>query len=329
MMIVISGGGGFVGLSVAEAALVREEEVILISDRALPTPVQAALERLPGRLRVEIADVRDGEAMSSIMSRGKVDALFPFAALTPSAQTESERPEAVIDVNLFGFITQLRAARDHGVGRVIVPSSGGVYGESSYTLPWLDEETTPCRPNSIYGVTKFAVEATGLRLGDLWQMDTLAVRIGGVFGPWERQTGAREMFGPHYRMLRLAMAGEDITLPARWPATSSIYSRDLAAALLHVAQLPAPAHRVYNLCTGRDWSDDLPDWADMLCNLYPGVAWRRANADEPGNLVVTDPRDRGRLVTARLGAEDWSPSFLGRAAYTDYADWTREHAGCF
>lgn len=328
MSILVTGGGGFVGLSIIEAGLKQGRRVALVSDRSVPAPIVAALKRLPGQLSVHRADVRDAPAVRLLLEQEKPAFLFPFAALTPSPQTEEAEPEKVIDVNLTGFLVQLRAARDAGVRRVIVPASGGVYGESAYEYEWLDEASTPCRPNSIYGMTKFAVETAALRLAALWKMNVVVARIGGVFGPWERQTGAREMFGPHYRMLKLAMAGEDIILPHRFPATSSIYSRDLASALLHLAQLDGRAHDVFNVCSGRDWADDLPHWAERLCRINPRLNWRRAQDDEPSNIVVTDPRDRGKLDISRLKQSGWSPSFLGNSAYDDYADWLRDHADC-
>lgn len=328
MPIVVTGGAGFVGLSTIEAALRIEEEVALVSDRPVPKAVLDTLRRLPGCLHIHQADVRDAEAMKSILDLHRPDVLFPLAALTPSPHTEDTHPDAVIDVNLMGFVTQMRAARDAGVRRVIVPASGGVYGDSAYDFEWLDE-TTPCRPNSIYGTTKYAVETTGLRLGALWGIETVAARIGGVFGAWERQTGSREMFGPHYRMLRLAMAGEDIVLPATFPATSSIYSRDLAEGLLHLARLSTPKHSVYNVCTGRNWADDLPHWAEALCILYPGVSWRRADVGERSNITITDSRDRGRLDNSRLTESGWLPAYLGAEAYADYARWLSENPGCF
>lgn len=328
MSIIITGGAGFVGLNIVEAALRQEEEVALVSDRAVPKAVLAAMRQLPGRLHIHQADIRDAAAMQSILDLHRPDVLFPMAALTPSPRTEDAHPETVIDVNLIGFVTQMRAARNAGVQRIIVPSSGGVYGDSAYDFEWLDE-STPCRPNSIYGTTKYALETIGLRLGALWDVETVAARIGGVFGAWERQTGAREMFGPHYRMLRLAIAGEDIVLPAAFPATSSIYSRDLATGLLHLARLSAPKHAVYNVCTGRNWANDLPRWAETLCALYPGLSWHQAAPEEASNITIIDSRDRGRLNNSRLIESGWSPVYMGADAYADYARWISEHPACF
>lgn len=328
MAIIVTGGGGFVGLNIVEAALRAGDEVILVTDRMPADPILAGLQEIGGKLRIETADVRDLEAMRRIFALAPVDVLFPFAALTPSVETEGEAPEKVIDVNLMGFIAQLRAAREVGVGRVIIPSSGGVYGSSTYENTLLSE-ATPCRPNSIYGTTKYAVETAGLHLSELWGLDAIAARIGGVFGPWERQTGAREMFGPHHRMLRLAAAGEDIILPAHFPATSSIYSRDLAAGLLHLARMSQPGHRVYNVCSGRNWAEDLPRWAETLCGLFPGIRWRQAKAGEATNITVTDPRDRGLMDPGRLMESGWKPVWLGTPAYEDYADWIKSCPQCF
>jgi nucleoside-diphosphate-sugar epimerase len=44
-------------------------------------------------------------------------------------------------------------------------------------------------PAALYGVTKLAEEQTALRLGQVYDIDTRAIRMGPVFGPWEYRNG--------------------------------------------------------------------------------------------------------------------------------------------
>ena len=202
MTVLVTGGTGFVGLNLAEALLARRERVVLAG---LDQPPAAALRRfaqLPGTLVTEVADVRDEAGLEALFRRHSVTRLFPFAAVTSGPEREGAQPEAVFQTNLLGLIAQLRAARAAGVARVIVPSSSAVYGESFYRLPELDEESA-CVPVSLYGVSKFAVERTGLRLGTLWELDVIAARIGALFGPWERDTGLRDTLSPFWQAAQL------------------------------------------------------------------------------------------------------------------------------
>ena len=323
----VTGGTGFVGLNLVEALLARGEHVVVVALDDIPEPARNTFATLPGRLAVERADVRDGAALAALMRRHGVDRLFPFAAITSGPEREAEAPEAVIEVNLLGFIAQLRAARDAGVRRVIAPSSAAVYGESFYTHARLDETNTPPIPVGIYGVTKYAVERTGLRLGALWGLDVIAARIGSVFGPWERDTGLRDMIGPHWHLARIARDGGEAVLPETIPPYTWVYSRDIAAGLLHLLDMQAPPHPVFNLCSGQPWGDVITDWAERLRADHPGFRWRRSADPAAVNVRFTESRPRGAMDISRAAATGWTPRFAPPAAYEDYAMWLRNTPG--
>ena len=325
MTVLISGGSGFVGVAVAEALLARGERVVLF---ALDTPrpeVQQALEALPGHLACETGDVRDPAAFRASLTRHQVDRLLPFAAITSGPQREAEAPEAVFEVNLLGFIAQLQAARDAGVRRVIAPSSGAVYGESYYTDQPLIEEGTPCVPTGLYGISKYAVERTALRLGALWGMDVIAARIGGAFGPWERDTGLRDTLSPHWRLMQAALAGQAAVLPARLPHISWLYARDAASALLHLLDLPDPPHRVFNICSGMPWDGRVLEWPRLLADAFPGFTWRQSSDPAEVTVQLTDLRRRTSMSIDRLLATGWKPCFPPEQAYPDYLEWVMRH----
>lgn len=316
MSVLISGGTGFVGLNLAEALLARGEEVVIAALDDVPASAQRVFARLPGRLTAVRADVRDVEGFTALLRAHQVDRLFPFAAITSGPDREREMPERVVEVNLLGFMGQMRAARDAGVRRVIAPASASVYGESFYSHASLNEVDTPCVPTGVYGVTKYAVERTALRLGDLWGIDVIAARIGAVFGPWERDTGLRDMIGPHWGLARLARDGREAVLPAVIPPFSWVYSRDVAAGLLHLLDMGSTAHRVFNVCSGVTWGPVITQWADRL-----GLAWRQSADPAAVNVRFSEVRARGVMSVARIGATGWAPGFMAEAAYADYAEW--------
>ncbi len=318
MSVLVTGGTGFVGLNLVEALLARGEHVIVAALDDMPSSALRAFAGLPGKLTAVRCDVCDGAAIGALLRQYQVDRMFPFAAITSGPDREAEMPERIISVNLLGFITQLRAARDAGVKRVIAPASASVYGESFFDHALLDEATTPCVPTGVYGLTKYGIERTGLRLGALWGIDVIAARIGAVFGPWERDTGLRDMIGPHWQLARAARDGQAAVLPTVIPAYTWVYSRDVAAGLLHLLDMPDPAHRVFNICSSVPWGEVLTDWADRLTSAFPGFTWQRG--DTP-TIRFSETRPRGIMDNSRLRATDWAPRFLPAAAYADYAEW--------
>ena len=325
MAVMITGGTGLVGLNLAEALLARGEHVVVVALDDIPAPARRAFAGLPGRLTAEVADIRDSDALTTLMRRHRVRGLFPFAAITSGPERESDQPERVIETNLLGFIAQLRAARDAGVARVIAPSSAAAYGESFYTHARLDEETTPCVPTGVYGVTKYAVERTALRLGALWDIDVVAARISSVFGPWEHDTGLRDMIGPHWWIARRAVDGEEAVLPAKFAQYTWVYGRDIAAGLLHLLDLEDPPHRVFNVCSGMKWGGVITQWADLLAGRFPGFTWRQSDDPEQVNVRFTDKRPRGTMDISRITATGWRPRFDPPAAYADYATWLEKN----
>lgn len=327
MSVMVTGGTGFVGLNLVEALLARGEHVIAVALDAMPPVAAAQFAKLPGRLETVRADVTDAAAMTALMRAHAVKRLFPFAAITSGPDRERDAPERVIEVNLLGFMAQLRAARDAGVGRVIAPSSAAVYGESFFSHAWLDEVNTPPVPTGVYGVTKYAVERSGLRLADLWGLDLVVARIGGVFGPWERDTGLRDMIGPHWHLALRATNGQAAVLPAEIPAYTWVYSRDVAAGLLHLLDLRDPPHRVFNICSGMSWGPVITQWADRLVQTVPGFTWRHASNPAEVNIRFTETRPRGIMDVTRIGTTGWTPRFSPEAAYADYAAWLANTPG--
>lgn len=323
MTVLISGGTGFVGLNLAEALLARGERVVLYALDAPPEETLRRLRALPGTLAPERGDVRDAAAFAACLRRHAVDRLFPFAAITSGPDREDEAPERVFEVNLLGFVSQLRAARDAGVRRVVAPSSSAVYGESFYGADPMREDATPPVPVSLYGVSKYAVERTALRLGALWGLDVVAARIGAVFGPWERDTGLRDSLSPFWQLEQAARAGGEAVLPAAIPAYSWIYSRDAAGALLHLLDLAAPPHRVFNVCSGQSWDGRLLDWCRLLEGAYPSFRWRQSADPAETTIRLSDTRPRAPTSIDRLSGTGWSPRFPPSAALADYLAWSR------
>ncbi len=329
MAVMVTGGTGFVGLNLVQALLARGEHVVVAALDDIPAPARSTFATLPGRLEAVRADIRDitadPAAFTALLRHHAVDRLFPFAAITSGPAREAAAPELVVQVNLLGFMAQLRAARDAGVRRVIAPSSASAYGDSFFTHALLDEATTPCVPNGVYGMTKYAVERCGLRLGELWGLDVIAARIGSVFGPWERDTGLRDMIGPHHYLARLAVARQAAVLPATIPASAWVYGPDVARGLLHLLDMENPPHRSFNICSGQMWGEVITSWADTLAEHYPGFTWRRADDATPANIRFTELRPRGRMDIARIQATGWQPQYGPAAAYAHYAAWLAEN----
>lgn len=126
MKTLITGGGGFVGLNIAEALLRAGDDVIVLGNQDPPAYAMAALGQLPGKLDVIRADVSDRDAIDAAFSQSRPHRVVHAATITAGADRELREFDRIIDVNIKGTANVLRAALACGVGKFVYVSSGEV-----------------------------------------------------------------------------------------------------------------------------------------------------------------------------------------------------------
>jgi len=325
MTVLITGGTGFVGLATAEALAARGEALVLFGREPLPVAFRSA--PWAGRIAALVeGDVRSAEDLARAFAAAAIDHVVHAAALTPDANRERAEPEQIGSVNLGGTLALLRAAAEQPAPprRVLVLSSVAVYGFAPPAPDGLyHEDAPPPAPETLYGITKLAAEQAALRLGDLHGLDTRAVRLGPVFGPWEHHSGARDALSPHHQIARAARAGRPVLLP-RPMLADWLYARDAGVALADVLLSPVLRSRVLNL--GGGVVTDLPAWCALISESWPDFTWHIA--DDGGAPVGTETiryglrRDRAALSNGRLCDETgFRHRFSLAAAARDYLAW--------
>ena len=123
----------------------------------------------------EIADVRSGEQITSIVRKYHIDTIFNLAALL-SAVAE-KKPLLAWDIQMNGLLNILEIARENSCA-VFTPSSIGSFGP---TTPLINTpQDTIQRPLSMYGVTKVSTELLSDYYFHKYGVDTRAVRFPGL-----------------------------------------------------------------------------------------------------------------------------------------------------
>lgn len=150
--ILITGGAGFIGSSLAERLLSGDHQVVLVDN--LLTGDLRKLPRHP-KCRFIKCDVNDYRDIAAIMTSFQFDYVFHFAAVVGVART-LENPVMVLN-DLAGIRNILELSKNTGVKRVFYSSSSEVYGEP-VELPQ-HEETTPLNSRLPYAVVKNVGEA--------------------------------------------------------------------------------------------------------------------------------------------------------------------------
>ncbi len=132
---------------------------------------------------VALCDVRDRAALRAALERAEPDGVYHLAALS-FVPTTFERPELAYEVNFLGAVELLAAVRDVAPrARVVVVTSGEVYGwiESAGELPLVERQ--PLRPLSPYSVAKAAADLAAFQFFWSHSLDVVRARPFNHTGP--------------------------------------------------------------------------------------------------------------------------------------------------
>jgi len=173
--IVITGGAGFIGSSIAREALERGFEVRIIDNMFTGSPEN--ISDINGRVKLINGDIRDRGLLEKELEGA--DFVSHQAALR-CVPTSLKEPFEYNDVNINGTLNVLEAARKCGVKRVVFASSSSVYGDTE-KLP--EKESDELKPLSPYAVTKLAGELYMKSYYQLYGLETVSLRYFNVYGP--------------------------------------------------------------------------------------------------------------------------------------------------
>lgn len=244
MLMLVTGGAGFIGSHIVHALLEEGHEV-----RVLDNLATGNRDNLPTRRDVEFVegDIRDlGLVFHSMQG---VDAVFHQAAL-PSVPRSIADPLSCHEVNITGTFNVLLAARDAGARRVVFASSSSVYGDTP-ELP--KHEGMPPHPLSPYAAAKLAGEHYGRLFHDHYGLETVGLRYFNVFGP--RQSPKSEYAAAIPRFISTILAGEEPVIFGDGEQTRDFTPvENVVAANLGAAFSPLAAGKVYNVACGERMS---------------------------------------------------------------------------
>jgi nucleoside-diphosphate-sugar epimerase len=241
------------------------------------------------------------------------------AVITAGAAREIADPETIVAVNIQGAVGTLMAAVRCGVRRFVYPSSGSIYGHAAKGVAVIEEDSLLPSPVMLYGLTKRAAETILPRVAETQGAHFTAARLGSVYGPWEYATGVRDTLSPMLQALECARSGKEAVLGPPW-AGDYIYSRDVAAGLVRIADAPALSRTVYNLGSGQ--AVTVAEWCTALAPLIPGFRWRFAKAAEAYNVESHTGFDRGAFDISKMAAETgFVPQFSFTSSPEDYLAW--------
>ena len=269
MKILVTGGAGYIGGTVAELLAEQGHEPVIFDNFS-----HARRDLLPASLPVIEGELGDRSVLERIFLTARdqkqpFDGVMHFAALIEAGES-MQRPEIYFRNNTACSLSLLEAMLACGVTRLVFSSTAAVYGEPE-SVPILEE--APLAPTNAYGESKLLVEKMLAWFHRIHGLRYASLRYFNVAGASECPAGIvrGEAHEPETHLIPLVLDvalgrrssiriyGEDYPTPDGTCIRDYIHVSDLADAhLLALHALDAaPESRsrlIFNLGNGQGFS---------------------------------------------------------------------------
>ncbi len=242
MNFLITGAAGFLGSALAEYLAREGHQVRGLDDLSTGDP-----QALSPDVHFTRGDVNDRPKLWTLLQ--EVDCVYHLAARV-SVPESVLYPREYNAVNVSGTVSLMEAMRDVGVRRVILASSGAVYGDQGEQP--LQEHAIP-DPHSPYAVSKVSAEHYVRTIGKLWGMETVCLRIFNAYGPGQHLPPSHPPVVPHF--LRQALRGGTLVVHGDGSQTRDyVFVDDVVSAMVAAATAPSVNGLVINVGSGTETS---------------------------------------------------------------------------
>lgn len=182
VVVLVTGGTGFIGSRLAERLLAEGAEVV-VPRRDVPAKSYFRIAGLEERCTLAEADLLDYDALLRIVNEHSIDTVFHLAAQT-IVGTANRSPLSTFESNIRGTYNVLEACRaagvlDHQVQRIVVAGSDKAYGTHE-RLPY--REDFPLLPQYPYDVSKAATDMISRSYAVTYGLPVAVGRFANIYG---------------------------------------------------------------------------------------------------------------------------------------------------
>ena len=242
MKILVTGGAGFIGSALANHLVHLGHRVRVVDDLSSGDP--SVLDNAVAFTR---GDVRDIPKLWTLLR--DVEVVYHLAARV-SVSESVLYPVEYNEVNVGGTVSLMTAARDAGVRRVVLASSGTVYGEQEEQPV---KESALVQPPNPYAVSKLASEYYLSALGALYDIQVVMLRIFNAYGPGQVVPPSHPPVIPHF--IRQALSGSTPTIfGSGRQSRDFVYISDVVDALTTAGMVDHANGLIINIGSGEEVS---------------------------------------------------------------------------
>jgi UDP-glucose 4-epimerase len=247
MRILVTGGAGFIGSHLTRRLLADGHEVHVIDNES-----NGLRTTVPAGAKFWFGDVTRPEDMEPVFAL-KLDAVCHLAGQV-SIIRAYDNPVGDLRTNTEGTVNVVQLCVRHRVPRMIYASSMTAYGDCQLVPT---PESEPCKPDSYYGITKFAAEryvhATAGRPDLDFAFRVTSLRMFSVYGP------GQALDNPYQGVLGIFIGklirGEPITIFGDGEQTRDfVFIGDIVEGWVKALTSDKAAGGIFNLGSGRSTS---------------------------------------------------------------------------
>ena len=274
MLVLVTGGAGFIGSNLVDALLHRGHAVRVLDN--FSSGRRRNLAGIEHEIELVEGDLRSYERVHHAVRRCEV--VFHQGAL-PSVFRSVQDPLTTSEINVGGTLNMLLNARDEGVRRLVFASSSSIYGNAP-GFP-RKEGATPM-PLAPYAVSKLAAEQYCTVFTTVYGLETVSLRYFNIFG--RHQDPASEYSAVIPRFITAMREGRSPTIYGTGEQSRDFTHIDnVVAANLLAMDAPEAMGRVLNIACGT--SHSLNDIVDVLNRLLGAEIEAVHAAPRPGDVA--------------------------------------------
>ena len=303
MKVLVTGGAGYIGSAITEGLLSAGHEPViydlLLNGHAAAIPPDVPLVR---------GDVRDTALLARVLRDERIEAIIHMAALI-EAGFSVKIPEQFFATNVGGLTSVCEAMCAVGVRRLVISSTGAIYGNVN-EAPF--DEETPAHPENPYAESKLMAERILAAIAPARDLVCTALRYFNAAGATERNGEAHE---PETHLIPLVLRaatehvpfsifGTDYPTPDGTTVRDYVHVADLAQAHLLSLTREQSGLRIFNVGTGTGYSvRQVVDAARAVSGIeFP---------------IREEPRRPGDQIVSVAGAERIQTELGWQPRYTD------------
>lgn len=166
MLILVTGGTGYIGSHTVVQLIEEGHEVVILDN--LANSKKQILEHIKAITGTKpefiLGDIRDARLLDELFEQREIDAVIHFAGLKAVGESVTKPIDYYIN-NVSGSLSLFKAMQKHGCKRLVFSSSATVYGVNK-NVPF--KEDYPLSTTNPYGATKLMIEDI---LRDLYKSD--------------------------------------------------------------------------------------------------------------------------------------------------------------